>query len=72
MSLEIKTLSCLDDNFSYVIFDTKSKKVAVVDPSDFKTIDSFLESKYKKLDFILNTHHHLDHIGGNLELKSKI
>ncbi len=71
MSLEIKTLSCLDDNFSYVIFDTKSKKVAVVDPSDFKTIDSFLESKYKKLDFILNTHHHLDHIGGNLELKSK-
>ena len=29
--------------------DTKSKKVAVVDPSDFKTIDSFLESKYKKI-----------------------
>ena len=25
----------------------------------------------KKLDFILNTHHHLDHVGANLELKKR-
>ena len=28
-----------------------------------------INEKYKKLDFILNTHHHFDHVGGNVELK---
>ena len=32
---------------------------------------AFLKKKKSKLDFILNTHHHLDHIGGNLKLKQK-
>ena len=32
---------------------------------------AFLKKKKIKLDFILNTHHHLDHIGGNLKLKQK-
>ena len=29
----------------------------------------FLEKKKLKLNYILNTHHHYDHIGGNIELK---
>ena len=30
-----------------------------------------LEDENLSLDFILNTHHHLDHVGANLELKKK-
>ena len=30
---------------------------------------TFLKKKNLKLNFILNTHHHYDHIGGNAELK---
>ena len=30
-----------------------------------------LEELDKKLDFILNTHHHNDHVGANLKLKKK-
>ena len=41
-----------------------------MDPSDFETCDQIIK-KYKKLDYILNTHHHLDHVSGNLELKNK-
>ena len=31
-----------------------------------------LEDENLSLDFILNTHHHLDHVGANLELKNMV
>ena len=31
-----------------------------------------LEDENLSLDFILNTHHHLDHVGANLELKKNM
>jgi hydroxyacylglutathione hydrolase len=33
--------------------------------------DSDNNSKTPRLDYILNTHHHFDHVGGNLELKKQ-
>ena len=69
--LNIEIIPCLNDNYSYVILDKKTNLVGVVDPSDFKPIDNFLSKKYKKLDYILNTHHHFDHTGGNEKLKNK-
>ena len=69
--MNIEIIPCLNDNYSYIIQDEKTNLVGVVDPSDFYPIDRFLSKKYKKLDYILNTHHHFDHIGGNEKLKSK-
>tara|TARA_Y100001970_G_scaffold83964_1_gene106038 strand:- start:19 stop:783 length:765 start_codon:yes stop_codon:yes gene_type:complete len=69
--LEVKIIKCLFDNYSYLIKDKKTNLVAVVDPSEFSSVDTKIAKTYKKLDFILNTHHHEDHIGGNLELKKK-
>ncbi len=66
----IEIIPCLSDNYSYLIHDKKSNTVSIVDPSDFKTCDDVIK-KHKKLDFILNTHHHVDHVGANLELKKK-
>jgi hydroxyacylglutathione hydrolase len=45
--------------------------VAIIDPSEFKQCDDIINKKYKKLDLILNTHHHFDNVGGNTELKKK-
>tara|TARA_B100000941_G_C28288670_1_gene440346 strand:+ start:174 stop:389 length:216 start_codon:yes stop_codon:yes gene_type:complete len=70
--MEISIIKCLTDNYSYLIKDNNTNLVGVVDPSEFKIIDDQIQIKYKKLDFILNTHHHQDHIGGNEELKKKI
>ena len=66
----IKIIPCLSDNYSYVIHDKETNTISIVDPSEFEACDKVI-NKYKKLDFILNTHHHVDHVGANLELKKK-
>ena len=69
--MQITPISCLTDNYAYIINDSNSKTIGVIDPSEAQPIISFLEKKNLKLNYILNTHHHFDHIGGNYELKKK-
>ena len=69
--MNIEIIPCLNDNYSYLIHDEISNTVAIVDPSEFIPCDTIISKNYKKLDFILNTHHHYDHVGGNEELKKK-
>ena len=69
--MNIEIISCLNDNYSYLIYDNQSNTVAIIDPSEFAPCDKIISKKYKKLDYILNTHHHYDHVGGNKELKKK-
>jgi len=67
--MQVTPIPCLTDNYAYIIHDDNFKTVGVVDPSEAKPIISFLKKKNLKLNYILNTHHHFDHIGGNIELK---
>ena len=69
--MQITPVSCLTDNYAYIIRDYNSKTVGVVDPSEAQPVISFLEKENIKLNYILNTHHHFDHVGGNAELKKK-
>ncbi|MDB9796172.1 hydroxyacylglutathione hydrolase family protein, partial [Pelagibacteraceae bacterium] len=69
--LNIDIIPCLQDNYSFVIYEAETNTVTVVDPSEFEPINNFIEKKFKKIDYILNTHHHFDHTGGNLDLKKK-
>ena len=66
----VEIIPCLSDNYSYLIHEKETGIISIVDPSEFNACDKII-NKYKKLDFILNTHHHADHIGANLELKRK-
>ena len=68
--MKIEIIKCLNDNYSYLIYEKLTNKVSIVDPSEFKACDKIIQ-KYEKLDFILNTHHHFDHVDGNLQLKKK-
>ena len=69
--MKVEIIKCLKDNYSYVIIDEKYNNACVVDPSEAEPIINFVESKNVKLKFILNTHHHGDHVGGNNDLKKK-
>ena len=69
--MKIEIIKCLQDNYSYLLINQKNQNACVVDPSEAKPIIDFIEKKKINLKFILNTHHHYDHIGGNKELKKK-
>ena len=67
--MRVEIISCLQDNYSYLIIDDKNNIACVVDPSEAKPIIEFVKKNKINLKYILNTHHHYDHIGGNKELK---
>jgi len=68
--LIIDILPALRDNYIYVLRDRKSRHAAVVDPSEAGPVVDFLKSQNLILTHIFNTHHHPDHVGGNLTLKT--
>ena len=68
MSLKIEIIPCLSDNYSYICSD-ENKNAFVVDPSEFDPISEHLTKNELNLEYILNTHHHFDHVGGNNQLK---
>ena len=63
--MEIKILTALSDNFIFVILDSTSDAVAVLDPSEAAPVEKYLAESGKKLTHILCTHHHWDHVHGN-------
>ena len=69
--MKIEIIRCLQDNYSYIIIDKKTQSACVIDPSQSEPIIDFFKNKKINLKYILNTHHHYDHIGGNLELKKR-
>ena len=63
-SLHVELVPILSDNYAYILSDVESGAVAVVDPGDADPIDAALTARDLKLDWVLLTHHHNDHIAG--------
>ncbi|TYI91743.1 hypothetical protein E1A91_D02G015700v1 [Gossypium mustelinum] len=70
-SLQIELVPCLRDNYAYLLHDVDTGTVGVVDPSIAMPIIDALSRKNWNLTYILNTHQHHDHTGGNAELKAR-
>lgn len=68
--IKIELIPAFNDNYIFLLIES-SGKVAVVDPGDAAPVIKRLTELNLQLDYILNTHHHADHIGGNAELKAK-
>lgn len=70
-TLQIEQIPTRKDNYVYLVREMGQGKVGVVDPSDAEPVFAALERLGWSLTHIINTHHHNDHTGGNLELKEK-
>lgn len=66
--MEVSLLAALSDNYIFVLHDPDQNIAAVIDPAEAKPVLRKLEALGAKLVTIFNTHHHMDHIGGNREL----
>ena len=68
-----KQISCGGDrNFGYIIADEKTNIAAVVDPSpDPGPVIRELEHRGFLVEYVICTHDHYDHTGGNGEMKRR-
>lgn len=66
----VHQIPVLSDNYVYLVHEEESGATAVVDPAVAEPVVDALAEKGWRLTHILNTHHHGDHTGGNLELKA--
>jgi len=69
--LKVHMFPALSDNYGFLAHDEPSGLTAVIDTPEVAAIERALDKTGWTLNYILNTHHHFDHAGGNLELKEK-
>lgn len=67
---QVELLPIFDDNYVFVLINEDLRSAIVVDPGESAAAEEFLLEHNLKLTGILLTHHHADHIGGALELKT--
>ena len=66
--MKIIRIPVLSDNYIFLLHDVNNNQVAVVDPAEAKPVLAEIAKLEADLVAIFNTHHHLDHVGGNKEL----
>ncbi len=62
---------CEMDNYAYLLIDEKENVSAIVDASEALPVINECERQKVIPNFLLVTHHHFDHVEGNILLKQK-
>ena len=70
MALTIEQFLCRGDNYGVLVHDPEEGVTASIDAPEEKPIRDALAAKGWRLDRIFTTHHHGDHVEGNLPLKA--
>lgn len=71
MTVTAQSVPILKDNYAWLLKDSLTGATAIVDPADAAPIIAAIENSGGRLDKILLTHHHNDHIGGVEEVRAK-
>jgi len=72
MPLELVTIPCLTDNYAFLLHDEASGHTTLIDVPEAAPILNALAARGWRLDQVLLTHHHSDHIQGLPHIKALI
>nr|CAD1828898.1 unnamed protein product [Ananas comosus var. bracteatus] len=67
--MKILHVPCLEDNYAYIIVDESTGEAAAVDPVEPEKVLRSAAEIGADLKFVLTTHHHWDHAGGNEKIR---
>ncbi len=68
--LEVHQVPVLSDNYVYLAHDPETGDTAVIDPAVAEPVMQAADAKGWRITHILNTHHHNDHVGGNMTIQA--
>jgi hydroxyacylglutathione hydrolase len=71
MTVTASPVPILKDNYAWLLRDSGTGATAIVDPADAEPIIEAIEKAGGRLDMILLTHHHADHIDGVEEVRAR-
>jgi hydroxyacylglutathione hydrolase len=71
MTITASPVPILKDNYAWLLRDSGTGATAIVDPADAEPIIEAIEQAGGRLDLILLTHHHADHIAGVDEVRAR-
>lgn len=66
-----KIIDSLNETNIYIVYDEKEKNCIIIDPCNFDIVNGFILKNNLKIDFIVLTHEHFDHILGVNKLIDK-
>lgn len=69
--LELEVFLCRSDNFGVLVHDPESGLTASIDAPEEAAVAAAAKRRGWKISHILTTHHHTDHVEGNLALKEQ-
>jgi hydroxyacylglutathione hydrolase len=71
MALSVEPVAALSDNYIWLLKDAATGAVAICDPGEAAPAIAAVEANGGRLDLVLLTHHHGDHIAGAEALREK-
>jgi len=71
MTITASPVPILKDNYAWLLRDSATGATAIVDPADAQPVIEAIEKAGNRLDLIILTHHHADHVAGTDEVRAR-